>query len=91
MWYLKRFKNGKPVDQSPELRITGKDGFGIITITKTKPKDSGVYRVVAVNKFNTIESQANVTIYPIEEVEVKPTFIRITGEIFDLKNYINLN
>ncbi|KAG5675501.1 hypothetical protein PVAND_005397 [Polypedilum vanderplanki] len=74
----KWFKNGKPLDQSPELRITGTEGFAIVTISKTKPKDSGVYKMVAVNKFNTVETEANVTIYPIEEVSVKPTFIRIT-------------
>jgi Immunoglobulin I-set domain len=54
------------------------DGFAIVTITKTEPKDSGVYKVNASNSFNIIESEAVVNIFPIEEVAVKPTFTRIT-------------
>jgi hypothetical protein len=83
-----RFKNGKPIEQSPELRIQTKDGFGIITIAKTKPKDSGVYKCVASNGFNCIESEAKVTVFQIEEVEVKPTFTRITGNFNSI--FLNL-
>jgi hypothetical protein len=47
-----------------------------------------VYRMVATNKFNQIESSANVTIYPIEEVSVKPTFIRITGKSINFNDFL---
>lgn len=74
-------KNGKPLDQSPEIRIQAKEGWGIVTIAKTKAKDSGVYRCIASNSFNVIESEAKVQIFDIEEVQVKPTFTRITGSV----------
>lgn len=75
-------KNGKPIDQSPKLRIQSKEGWGIITIAKAAASDSGVYKCVASNSFNAIESVAKVVVYDVEEIEVKPTFTRITGELF---------
>lgn len=50
-----------------------------ITITKAEERDSGVYRVLVTNGFNAVESIANVTVYSVEEVAVKPTFTRISG------------
>lgn len=74
-----RLKNGKPIDQNPKLRIQKKDGWGIITIEKATTSDSGVYECCASNSFNAIKTSAKVTVYEIEEVAVKPTFTRITG------------
>lgn len=73
------------------MRVSGKEGFGIVTIAKAKPKDSGVYRVVASNKFNVIENEAKVTVYPVEQVAVKPTFTRITGTLNDSFKTVNLS
>lgn len=56
------------------------DGFGILQILKAEERDSGVYKCVMANSFNVIESEALVTVYDIEEIEVKPTFTRITGK-----------
>lgn len=75
-----RLKNGKPIDQNPKLRIQKKDGWGIITIEKATTSDSGVYECCASNSFNAIKTSAKVTVYEVEEIEVKPTFTRITGE-----------
>lgn len=84
-----RLKNGKPIDQTPKLRVLKKDGFGIITIEKATTADSGIYRCCASNSHNAIETQANVTIYEVEEVSVKPTFTRITGEFLQIINNLN--
>lgn len=80
MFFL-RFKNGKPLEQTPKLRVQGKEGFYLVTISKAEVSHSGIYRFVAINSFNTLESQAKVDIFNVENVEVKPTFTRITGEI----------
>lgn len=60
--------------------MPNQDGFGILQILKAEARDSGVYKCVMANSFNVIETEAVVTIYDIEEIEVKPTFTRITGE-----------
>lgn len=75
-----RTKNGKPIEQSPRLRMTPKDGWGILTIAKAQATDSGLYRCVVSNSFNAIDTEAKVTVFDVEEVAVKPTFTRITGE-----------
>ncbi|CRL00783.1 CLUMA_CG014037, isoform A [Clunio marinus] len=71
-------KNGKPIEQSPKLRILPKEGWGIITIANAVPSDSGLYKCCVANTFNSIETEATVTVYDVEEVAVKPTFTRIT-------------
>lgn len=76
---MSRTKNGKPIEQTPKLRIAAKEGMYTITITKAEERDSGVYRVLVTNGFNAVESIANVTVYSVEEVAVKPTFTRISG------------
>lgn len=78
--YFIRFKNGKPLEQSPKLRVQGKEGFYVVTINKAETSHSGVYRFVAMNSFNTLESSCTLDIFNVETVEVKPTFTRITGE-----------
>lgn len=80
MSFLNRLKNGKPIDQTPKLRILKKDGWGIITIDKATSSDSGVYQCCASNSFNLIKTESKVTVFDIEEVSVKPTFTRITGK-----------
>lgn len=75
-----RFKNDKTIEWSPQLRNVSKDGTGAITIANATERDSGVYKCVAQNGFNVIETQCNVTVFKIEEVEVKPTFTRIAGK-----------
>jgi hypothetical protein len=76
---VKWLKNGKPIEQSPKIRIPKRDGWGIITIDKAQSGDSGLYRCIASNSFNVIETEANVNIFDVEEVMVKPTFTRIKG------------
>jgi hypothetical protein len=76
---VKWLKNGKPIEQSPKLRMPKRDGFGLLTIDKATSSDSGLYRCIASNSFNVIETEATVTIFDIEEVMVKPTFTRIKG------------
>lgn len=75
-------KNGKPLDQNPKIRIINREGWGIITISKATESDSGLYKCVLVNSFNAIETEANVTVYDVGEIEVKPTFTRISGNYF---------
>lgn len=70
------------MEQNPKVRVEKKDGWGIVTIAKAQASDSGLYRCVASNSFNAINTEARVTIYDVEEVAVKPTFTRITGENF---------
>lgn len=76
---VKWLKNGKPIEQSPKLRMPKKDGFGIITIEKAQESDSGIYRCFASNSFNVVQTECKVTVFPIEEITVKPTFSRIKG------------
>jgi hypothetical protein len=77
--YFYRLKNGKPIEQTPKLRIPKKDGWGIITIEKATSLDSGVYQCIASNSFNLIKTESKVTVFDVEEICVKPTFTRITG------------
>jgi hypothetical protein len=74
-----RLKNGKPIEQTPKLRIPKKDGWGIITIEKATSSDSGVYQCIASNSFNLIKTESTVTVFDVDEISVKPTFTRITG------------
>lgn len=90
----RRLKNGKPIDQSPKLRVLAKEGWGIITIAKAAATDSGFYKCVVSNSFNVIETTATVTVFDVEEVAVKPTFTRISGEfnshtLIDLSHDVN--
>lgn len=77
---IKWLKNGKPIEQNQRVRLPKKDGFGIVTIEKANESDSGVYKCFASNSFNVVQTECNVTVYPIEEITVKPTFTRIKGE-----------
>lgn len=78
--FFHRTKNGKSIEQTPKLRIAAKEGMYTITITKAVEGDSGLYRVMVTNGFNSVDSEARVNVYNVEDVAVKPTFTRISGK-----------
>lgn len=77
---IKWQKNGKPVEQNQRVRVLKSEGMGSLTIEKAQETDSGVYKCVAANSFNQVQTECNVTIFPIEEITVAPTFTRVKGK-----------
>lgn len=79
-------RNDKPLVWSDRIRNLTKDTFGGVKISKATEADSGEYKCVIKNAYNTLESVCKLVVYPAPpQGDQIPTFTRITGEVTEKK------